>query len=90
MSKSNSKITHVELTVHRPLNRQRTNIARGKETLSQTAGKYPPDLGGSGNLAALILRPFASKCIATASYVSEDSKEVKHTVDNAENFKQAK
>jgi hypothetical protein len=41
-------------------------------------------------LVALILGPFASKCIATSSYVSEDSKEIKHAVDNAENFKQAK
>ena len=41
-------------------------------------------------MAALILGPFASKCIATSSYVSEDSKKIKHAVDNAKNFKQAK
>jgi len=89
MSKSKSNITHVELTAHRPLSQRTTYSQRCDESKSDS-GKCPPDLGGSGNLTALILGPFASKCIATSSYVSEDSKEIKHAVDNAENFKQAK
>ena len=58
--------------------------------LKSDSGKCPPDLGGSRNLAALVLGPFASKCIVTSSYVSENSKDIKHAVDKAENFMQAK
>jgi hypothetical protein len=91
MSKSKSKITHAELTVHRPLSQTEDGLysQRCDESKSESS-KCPPDIGGSGNLAALILGPFASKCVVTSSYVSEDSKEIKHAVDNADNFKQAK
>jgi len=88
MSKAKPKIEHVELTAHRPLS-QRTAIARGVAKGRQTAASALRPRGFR-KFGALILGLSAStKCMATTFCVG-DSKEIKHAVDNAENFTQAK
>ena len=63
---------------------QPRGVAKGRQR------QVSSNLGGSANLAALILGlPASTKCMATSFYVSEDSKEIKHAVDNSENFTQA-